>query len=256
MPPLMFPMTSFLFIAAILLLCAYTLHKVRLIHLMLHDVRDQSRRENAGLFRQLEALQGLYTDLGLTHSLPDTRGWAASPDFLLELARHALAEKPSLVVECSSGTSTLVLARCLQINGTGKLYSLEHDPLYARQTREQLRRHGLSDWAVVVEAPLIPRNFEGATWPWYATDALPRQGDIDMIVIDGPPQATRALARYPAGPVLFGRLAPGAAVFLDDAQRPDERQILQRWAREFPEIEQHELRCEKGAARLLYRPRA
>ncbi|TWI69006.1 methyltransferase family protein [Pseudoduganella lurida] len=256
MAPLMFPMTSLLFIAAILLLCGYTLHKVRLIHLMLHDVRDQSRRETAGLFRQLEALQGLYTDLGLTRSLPDTRGWAASPDFLLELARHALAERPALVVECSSGTSTLVLARCLQINGGGKLYSLEHDPAYARQTREQLRRHGLADWATVLDAPLIPRTFDGATWPWYATDALPPDGEIDMIVIDGPPQATRALARYPAAPVLFPRLAPGGVVFLDDAGRPDEREILRRWADEFPEIEQHELRCEKGAARLVNRPRA
>lgn len=252
----MFPLTSLLFIAATLLLCAYTLHKVRLIHLMLHDVRDQTHRDNAGLFRQLEALQGLYTDLGLSHSLPDTRGWAASPDFLLELTRHAQAEKPQTIVECSSGTSTLVLARCMQINGSGKVYSLEHDAAYARQTRQQLERHGLSVWAEVLDAPLTPKEFSGAIWPWYATDGLPRELEIDMLVIDGPPQATRSLARYPAGPALFGRLSPGAAVFLDDARRPDEQQILRRWADEHPEIEQRELRCEKGAAVLRYRPRA
>ncbi|QGZ37806.1 methyltransferase family protein [Pseudoduganella flava] len=252
----MFPLTSFLFIGAVLLLCAYTLHKVRLIHLMLHDVRDQTHRDNAGLFRQLEALQGLYTDLGLTHSLPDTRGWAASPDFLLELTRHAQAERPRFVVECSSGTSTLVLARCMQINGAGKVYSLEHDPIFARQTRQQLARHGLSDWAVVLDAPLTAQDFGGATWPWYSTTGLPAAGEIDMLVIDGPPQATRALARYPAGPALFGRLAPGAAIFLDDARRPDEQQILRRWADEYPEIEQRPLACEKGAAVLRYRPRA
>jgi predicted O-methyltransferase YrrM len=252
----MFPLTSFLFIAATLLLCAYMLHKVRLIHLLLHDVRDQSQRENAGLFRQLEALQGLYTDLGLSHSLPDTRGWAASPDFLLELTRHALADKPRVVVECNSGTSTLVLARCMQINGSGKVYSLEHDPAYARQSRQQLERHGLSAWADVIDAPLTAQQFAGATWPWYATAGLQTADDIDMLVIDGPPQATRALARYPAGPALFRRLAPGAAVFLDDARRHDEQQILRRWAEEFPEIEQRQLACEKGAAVLHYRPRA
>ena len=216
----MFPLTSFLFTAAILLLCGYTLHKVRLIHLLLHDVRDQSQRENAGLFRQLEALQGLYTELGLKHSLPDTRGWAASPDFLLELARHALSERPQLVVECSSGTSTLVLARCMQINGAGKVYSLEHDPVYARQARQQLARHGLSEWAEVLDAPLAAQDFGGSIWPWYATGGLPARAEIDMLAIDGPPQATRALARYPAGPALFGRLAPGAAVFLDDVWQP------------------------------------
>lgn len=252
----MFPYTSFLFIGAILLLCAYTLHKVRLIHLLLHAVRDQSQRDNAGLFRQLEALQGLYTELGLTRSLPDTRGWAASPDFLLEMARHALAERPQLVVECSSGTSTLVLARCMQMNGGGKVYSLEHDPVYARQARQQLAHHGLSDWAVVLDAPLQGQEFGGAAWPWYSTQGLPGDADIDMLAIDGPPQATRALARYPAGPALFGRLAPGAAVFLDDARRPDEQAILHRWAEEYPEIEQRQLNCEKGAALLRYRPRA
>lgn len=246
----MFPLTSLLFICAILLLSVYTLHKVRLVHLMLHDVRDQSHRENAGLFRQLEALQGLYTDLRLTSSLPGTRGWAASPDFLLELTRHALAEKPPVVVECSSGASTLVLARCMQINGAGKVYSLEHDPAYAEQTRRQLERHGLSAWAEVLDAPLVPQEFAGATWPWYATDKLPPHAAIDMLVIDGPPMATRALARYPAGPALFGRLSGAAAVFLDDASRPDEKEILRRWASEFPELEHCPLACEKGAALL------
>lgn len=252
----MFSLTSLLFITATLLLCAYTLHKVRMIHILLYDVRDQSQHESSGLFRQLEALQGLYTDLGLSHSLPDTRGWAASPDFLLELTRHALAEKPEVVVECSSGTSTLVLARCMQINGSGKVYSLEHDPVFARQSRQQLERHGLSPWAEILDAPLTAQQFADATWPWYAVCGLPPDLEIDMLVIDGPPKATRSLARYPAGPALFGRLSPGAAVFLDDASRPDEQQILRRWAAEFPEIEQRQLACEKGAAILRYRPRA
>lgn len=250
----MFPVTSMLFIGATLLLCAYTLHKVRLIHLMLHEVRDQSHRENTSLFRQLEALHGLYTDLGLSCSLPDTRGWAASPDFLLELTRHALADKPQLVVECSSGATTIVLARCMQLNGHGKVYSMEHDQTYARETRRQLKRHGLSGWAEVIDAPLTAQEFAGATWPWYTIDTLPR-AEIDMLVIDGPPQATRSLARYPAGPALFRRLSPGAAIFLDDARRADEQHILSRWADEFPEIEQRLLSCEKGAAVLYYRPR-
>ncbi|QBI05016.1 class I SAM-dependent methyltransferase [Pseudoduganella albidiflava] len=252
----MFPVTSMLFIGATLLLCAYTLHKVRLVHLMLHDVRDQSHHESASLFRQLEALQGLYTDLGLSRSLPNTRGWAASPDFLLELTRHALAEAPNVIVECSSGTSTLVLARCAQLSGKGRVFSLEHDPAYARETRRQLERHGLSAWAQVIDAPLTSREFAGASWPWYATDGLPPGAEIDMLVIDGPPQATRSLARYPAGPALFGCLSPGAAVFLDDARRSDEQQILRRWAEEYPEVEQRQLPCEKGAAVLRYRPRA
>ncbi|MBJ7310846.1 class I SAM-dependent methyltransferase [Rugamonas sp. CCM 8940] len=235
---------------AIFLLCLYALHKLRHVHLLLYESRDQSRQDTAALFRQIEALQALYIDLDLRHSLPGTRGWAASPDFLLELARHALAERPAVVVECSSGTSTLVLARCMQLNGAGKVYSLEHEPRYAEQTRQQLRRHGLADWAEVIDAELLPQAIDGQNWPWYATTGLPAGLAIALLVIDGPPQATGALARYPAGPALFPRLAPRASVFLDDAGRADEQAILRRWRVEFPELQQSSRPCEKGCAVL------
>lgn len=239
----------------LLLLCAYILHKVRNMHLLVHAMKDDSQRDHATFFRQMEALQGLYVSLGLKRALPMTRGWAASPDFLQELAAHALDARPGCVVECSSGTSTLVLARCLQINGAGKVYSLEHDPAYARRTRRQLELHGLAEWAMVIDAPLLPQAFGAHAQPWYDSSALAGLAQIDMVVIDGPPQAIGDAARYPAGPVLFPRLAPGAAVFLDDAMRPGERTALQRWSAEFPQLEIVSLPCEKGAAVLRYMPR-
>jgi predicted O-methyltransferase YrrM len=243
-------------VGVLILLCAYILHKVRNMHLLVHALKDDSRLEHASLFRQLEALQGLYVSLGLRRSLPLTRGWAASPDFLQELAAHALDERPTCVVECSSGTSTLVLARCMQINGAGKVYSLEHDAAYARRTRRQLQLHGLTQWAEVVDAPLRTQFFGGREQSWYDYTGLPDKLAFDMIVIDGPPQETGKEARYPAGPALFPRLAAGAAVFLDDAARPGERAALKRWADEFSDLDIQSLPCEKGAAVLRYRPRA
>lgn len=249
----MFAAAILLSLTAIACLCLYTLHKVRLIHQMAYELKDQSHQGPANLFRQLEALHSLHLDLALDKSLPGTRGWAASPDFLSELARHALAQQPANVVECSSGTSTLVLARCMQLNGHGKVYSLEHDAHFARQTRLQLRRHGLDDWAEVLDAPLRAHQIGGESWPWYAHEVLPADLEIGMLAIDGPPMATRPLARYPAGPALFGRLAPGASVFLDDAARPDEQAILRRWQAEFPTFELVMRSCEKGCAVLTRR---
>ena len=241
-------------IGALFLLCAYILHKVRHMHLLVHALKDDTHRAHASLFRQLEALQGLYVTLGLRRALPMTRGWAASPDFLQELAAHALDEKPDCVVECSSGISTLVLARCMQINGGGKVYSLEHDPVYARRTRRQLELHGLSEWATVIDAPLLSQTFGSRKHDWYDCSGLPAGQPIEMVVIDGPPQSTCDAARYPAGPVLFPHLAPGAAIFLDDAARDGEQEALRRWAEEFSELEAYALPCEKGAALLRYRP--
>jgi hypothetical protein len=235
-------------ILVVLMTCLYTLRKVRSIHLLAYSTRDQLKAEIAASYHQFENLLGLYLDLGITKSLPGTRGWAASPDFLTEVSRHALSEKPATVVECSSGTSTIVLARCMQMNGNGKVYSLEHDPVYAAKTTEQLRRHGLTEYAEVILAPLQAMNLDGKPWQWYALEQLPERLQIDMLVIDGPPEASGPLARYPAGPALFPKLANGAAVFLDDANRPTETEILQRWRTEFPDLTQRMAFCEKGCA--------
>ena len=76
---------------------------------------------------------------------------------------------------------------------------------------------------------------------WYDEAALADglrealQGDpIDLLVVDGPPAHAvgHGLARYPALPALEDRLAPGATVVLDDAERPGEQEVLRRWERE------------------------
>ncbi|MGZ3181051.1 MAG: class I SAM-dependent methyltransferase [Telluria sp.] len=224
--------------------------KVRRLQRLLVGMYDLNQADAAAMFKQLEALQGLYIDLGFKKSLPPTRGWAASPDFLMELARHALDEKPAVVVECSSGTSTLILARCMQINGGGKVYSLEHDARYAQETRAQLERHGLAEYAQVLFAPLNTFTVGQDSWQWYVHEVLPPLAEIDMIAIDGPPKDTGKLARYPAGPALFPRLSRFGAVFLDDAKRDDEKAILARWKREFPRLLLSSRDCEKGCAVL------
>lgn len=198
-------------------------------------------------FRQLEALYSVYLDLGLKNSLPPTRKWAASPDILKQLSTYALQERPKFIVECGSGVSTIALARCAQLNGEGHVYTLEHWPEAAQQTRRNLKQHGLEEYATVLEGPLKSYELGGQTWSWYSLDGLP-EADIDMLFVDGPPAATQSLARYPAGPLLLSRLTPGAAAFLDDANRGDEKQIVERWAREFPTYKRGNLDCEKGCA--------
>jgi hypothetical protein len=93
---------------------AVLLHKTRRIHVKLFAVEDELRTlrttESANLYRQVQAFIGLKDLLNLTVPLPPLRMWAASPDFLLVIARHALTAKPRVVVECSSGSSTVVLA--------------------------------------------------------------------------------------------------------------------------------------------------
>jgi len=84
---------------------------------------------------------------------------------------------------------------------------------------------------------------------WYDLSGLP-EVSIDMIVIDGPPETTGPLARYPAGVLLFPKLAQKACVFLDDADRPAEREAVSLWLHRYPELTHTQVPCEKGLAIL------
>jgi predicted O-methyltransferase YrrM len=236
-----------------ILLLGYILHKVRRVHLMSFAIRNDIERvngqSNSVLFRQVQALDGLYRDLKLARALPLTRNWAASPDFLAVVSRHALDQRPRAIVECGSGVSTVILARCMQLNGTGRVVSLDHDPHFAEQTRRELERHGLSEWAKVIHAPLKRHELGDAAWDWYDIRDLP-DIPIDMLVVDGPPMPLGRMIRYPAGPVLFPRLSSTALVILDDADRPDEQQIIETWIEENPGFGVEKIDCEKGCALL------
>ena len=197
------------------------------------------------LYRQLEALTALNTLIHPERPLPPLRAWAGSPDFLLQLARRVLLRQPEVIVECSSGASSVVAARCCQLNGSGHVYALEHEPVFAEATRAYLREQGLEDWATVIDAPLQMVDLDGVGYPWYALDGLPDR-PIDVLVVDGPPAALGPMARYPAGPKLLPRLAPNAAVLVDDADREGERTMVRLWQETFPELKANRVTAEKG----------
>lgn len=227
----------------ILFTCVIILYKVKKIHVASFGI-DATRLEVATLFSQIEATLALEKLTKLTYPLPPTRGWAGSPDFLLRVAEELEKRKPRQVVECSSGISTIISARMLQLNGVGHVYSLEHDAEYAQKTRDLLAKHALSEWATVVDAPLSKRDSEQA---WYTLSELPASADaVEVLIVDGPPSTTSPLARYPAIPRLLTRMAPSCVVIIDDADRPDEQRILKQWRTEFPDFHQRDAFCEKG----------
>lgn len=239
--------------ALLALLFGAAIFKIWRIHQGLYRAEaklSRIQREFQNLFTQLETLYGLYADLTFQKSLPPTRGWAASPDFLGVLARHVTQARPKAILECGSGVSTVVLARACELNGIGRVYSLEHLPDFAERIRSELSRHGLAGHAEILDAPLTRHTLDdGSEWSWYGLRALPPI-QFDMLVIDGPPNTTGPLARYPAGPLLFPHLEPGASVFLDDTHRKDEQETVARWLRERPDLICSWVPSEKGCAVL------
>jgi membrane protein implicated in regulation of membrane protease activity len=210
----------------------------------------RARRETSRLYGQLEALAALRDTLDGKLALPSTRDWAASADLLRELVTVILARRPRVVVETGSGTSTVIIAACLQRLGGGHVWSLEHLPRFAGETRALLETRGLSDWATVVDAPLVDVRLGDDTWSWYDLAGYPAGEPIEVLFVDGPPGDTGPLARYPALPMLRDRLASGASILVDDGARPDEQAMVARWRAEVPGLEVRPLPLEKGGSLL------
>lgn len=214
-------------------------------------VEADTQKELKQTFRQLEALQNLNAVLPTSDVLPATRGWAASPDLLLTLVDLVSTERPSLIVECGSGASTLWLALALRRFGIdGRIIALDHDPVFAGKTRDFLARHDVLDLAEVRDAPLESFSLDGETYSWYARTAWEDLAGIDLLFVDGPPAATGHQARYPALPLLNKSLSPIATIVLDDLIVPDMREVLPRWLDADPGFSSEILPLEKQAAVL------
>jgi hypothetical protein len=183
--------------------------------------------------------------LGFDKPLPVTEHWSAAPDFLALISDYCLQEKPQVIVECSSGTSSLVLAQCCRRNQLGHVYSLENGEAFAVKTSRQLDDFRLAGYCDVIHAPLQDVQLTGESFQWYALENLP-EIKIDMLVVDGPPGFLQKYSRYPALPMLSKTLAEHCVIFLDDAAREDEQALVKRWLALCPEFESEYLDNERG----------
>jgi len=214
-------------------------------------LEKEIKKEIRQTFRQIEALQNLSAVLPASDVLPATRVWAASPDLLVVLVDLVITARPSLVVECGSGASTLWLALAMRRFGIdGRIIALEHDAAFGAKTRDLLARHDVGDLAEVRDAPLESFSLDGETYSWYARRAWQDLTGIDLLFVDGPPAVTGHQARYPALPLLIGSLSPVATAVLDDLIVPDMQKVLGRWLDAYPDFESEILPLEKQAAVL------
>lgn len=201
---------------------AASLNTYRLVHQRLNDHQ-----------RQTQALIALHQLLPFRAPIPTLSGWSASPELLVHLLNQIRQRRPSTVVELGSGASTIATPYMLDQIGGGALYSIDHEESYAAQTRGQLALHGHHSVTLRV-APLTDHVLDGSTYRWYDLAGLDLPNSIDLLLVDGPPEQTNALARYPALPLLWNRLSDGALILMDDADRDDEQEIIRRWIRDFP----------------------
>lgn len=221
------------------------------------EIRDQFTKQDDFLLKQIETIYRQTEDLTAIYSilkprlpLPRTRGWAASPDFLRKIIDIVLANEANLIVEASSGVSTLVVAYCLEKLGRGKVISYEHDKKFAELSANNIKEHGLDGYSEIIYAPLKEQVINNKTYSWYDSECINVKKGIDVLIIDGPPGSGQSHARYPALPFFYDYLSEKATVLLDDSARLDELQIIEMWQEEFPSLKANYLHLEKGACIL------
>jgi predicted O-methyltransferase YrrM len=174
------------------------------------------------------------------YPLPFGGGWALTADAAAVLVREIALNRPRTIVELGSGVSTQLIGRMLKEAGEGKLYSLDHEAGWADQTRRHVQTSGLGDYVEVLDAPLTMQRFNGQEYNWYQLPEQVRKlENIDLIVIDGPPQslAPNGTPRFPALPAFIAQLSPKAMLYIDDAKRPQEQEMIAMWLKEFPQFE-------------------
>lgn len=148
--------------------------------------------------------------------------------FFFHLIRR---QRPKLIMELGSGSSTVLFAAALRANGSGRVISIEHDAAHIKHTRALLEQAELSDRVHLVSAPLTEITLNGRTFQWYDLGSLLRSltDRIDLLFVDGPPGKVQSLSRFPALPILLPHLSPRATVVVDDGAREDEVKMVELW---------------------------
>ena len=180
----------------------------------------------------LAAKHALLDRLGLPRdALPNLGSWKADTGLLNLVADHILTAKPKIVVEFGTGASTLIVARALEMAGGGTLISFDQHDDFVDETREWLGR-------------IRARRRSSARCLWSTRPMagracgtiMARCPAIDLMLIDGPPWTIHPFTRGAASS-LFGRIAPGGTIMLDDAARPGERIVARRWKKAWPDFD-------------------
>ncbi len=184
------------------------------------------------VLRDAQALRTLHDALPSDREHVPLTSYSALPATALLLTEY-VRELPSgaTIVELGSGATTLWLALAAQRRGGDvRVISLDTSAEWATVTRAALARNGVDALVDLRVAELAPVTTAAGDQNWYEEAGWRDLADIALLFVDGPPGSTGELARFPAIELLGARLAPGAIVVVDDADRDDEREIIRRWS--------------------------
>jgi len=151
--------------------------------------------------------------------------WSAQWEYLTAIFQ-TVGQTTGPILECGSGLTTLLVGHWCNQMGR-RLYSLEHDPLWATCITRLLARYRI-DSVYVNMAPII----NSGSFDWYDISEIELPIGFDLVLCDGPPGDVRG-GRIGLLEQMRGHLTHNCVVLLDDAARPGEKEVLKLWASAF-----------------------
>lgn len=218
-----------------------------------NHLRNDLTKGLGNAVKQMEAFLGIQNYLRYGDFITDFHGWPISPDIGLFLLETMSEQRYDLIIEFGSGTSTALIAKAAEVlqrtpppggagdceTGLTEIVSFEHDTLYHGKTSQMLKVRGLAERVQLVHAPLTDWRGDGEQGYLYydcqgTLSALAQKHAHRtlriLVLVDGPPGATCTYARYPAVPIVFSLLSKHHIdVVLDDANRPEEKTVIELW---------------------------
>ena len=211
-------------------------------------LNDFARKEDLNrIYDQIAGLVQIKNAMEGRPVLRPMRGWAISPDAMNWILADLQERNAPTVIEFGSGQSTIIFAAALKRNN-GRLYSVEHDPVYCEAIRTQLNSCGLGTSVEFIHAPL----FDGDGPPPIRSYDMSKVPEIpvDVALIDGPPYFNGPLTRLTPLRWAARHINPGGTIFLDDSDRQSEQSCLNYITTEHPNLQRVDLRAEKGLTAL------
>ncbi len=169
------------------------------------------------------------------------QAWTASaikPSAVTLIANEIIIHNRNSIIEFGSGISSLIFASLLKSSKKkGKLLTIEHDHLWSSLIKTKIFEYDLQDYVEIIVVPLNKEDLTSKSL-WYSHEVLNKfliDKSFDLVIVDGPPAYDRKkkLARYPALDFVTPFLKDDFTIFLDDANRDGERQIVKMWKQEF-----------------------
>lgn len=164
--------------------------------------------------------------------MPWTRA-AMRPSTIVHILNEIFINKRRSMIEFGAGISTLYFAWAAKKTNSFFL-SIEESEDWSKVIQSLLEENNLDEHChlhFVSKQEVVMQGYKGS---WYSIDRVKQLVEdkiFDLVVVDGPTafRPGDANARRPAVDVLEANLADRYAIFLDDALRAGEKQIIAAW---------------------------